>query len=481
MPERSPFERVFDPDYSGTASGFLGRMFGNPTSQERFGEVQSRAMSEFSNIMKNGNLSPQQGILELLRTPVGQEIFKSGDPNAIKSLSDMVQTVQPPAPTMVGPGQAAVDRSGKVLASQPTQEVQNLKGFQEIAKLPQERLQEIAQIHMLPSEDRKIFALKQILPNDLAVKLGTGVIEVKETKDFFGKPSGQFVVIDKATNSVTPLSMGPGANSNTPSAAPRTEQNPAGIADPNKLNMFLGTGVWPTGLRYLDNVIRSTFSERFGTSQGQTAQQRNRDLKDLEVAIVSFPEVVGRTNKVLDSLKGLLPKTLGPASDSVDAGINIYQMTNREISNIENTLTSNDKFVSSEAKADLSKQRLGYMRILRALPPLEDMLKLKEEIARDGGGSFTAQTGAGAFMELGKNVMTGVKETLTGNQPAQGAQPSAARPRVSAGPTPEQVQGMTLRQLHALDPGSLSPQAKQVVVNRVRELLLKRRQSEVPH
>ena len=486
MADRNPFEMVFNPDNTGTATGLAGRIFGVPTQAERIGEIQSRAMSEYSRIVQGGNLTPQQGVLELMKTPVGQELFRSGT-DAIKSFGELVNTVQPPAPTVMSPGSQAIDRTGKVVASAPTQEVQNIKGLQQLAQLSPERLKEVAQINMLPAEDRKLFALKQGgLDPLLAAKLVSGVIEVKESKDLFGKPSGNFVIIDKSTNSIIPLNVGKTGSSNTASAVAPSATNPEGIADPSKLNMFLGTGVWPTGLRYLDNMVRSTFAEKFGTATGQTAQQRHRDLKDLEVAVTSFPEIVGRTNKVLDTIRSLLPKAINPASDSVDAGINIYQIADRELKNIETTLTSNDPYVSDQAKSDMSKQRLGYLRILRSLPPLQDMVKLKEAIIKDGGGSFSASSGVQAFKELGGNVLNAAQESYqnltSGKKPAAPAAPQAAAPAAPAqaqAVTPEQVPTMSIQQLSALNPATLSPAVKSAVQNRIRQLLLQRRQPAV--
>ena len=137
--DSNPFTRLFEP--AGIQSqagvfdpfGFVGRLAGLPSTQERLGGLQGTVAKELSDEVTSNGGNPQQAIMKVIQGTNGQALFSSGDPNAMKVFSDFVKTVQPPPPTQVhtapGANTEVLDpyNPSKVVRSisQPSLEAQN--------------------------------------------------------------------------------------------------------------------------------------------------------------------------------------------------------------------------------------------------------------------------------------------------------------------------------------------------------------------
>lgn len=158
MPERSPFERLFDPSNDTSplsrATGTLGRVFGVPTQQERSGQVTSEALKHFSDLMTDGsNRTPQQALLEFMKTPQGVDMLVH-NPEGLKQLGQFQGMVTPPAPVIgnIGVGQmrnATDARTGLEVPgsriSNPSLEQQNrnIPGAPTISNIPPGNIQTV--------------------------------------------------------------------------------------------------------------------------------------------------------------------------------------------------------------------------------------------------------------------------------------------------------------------------------------------------
>lgn len=552
MAERTPFERVFNPDYPGSLTGILGGLMGNKTTAERYGELQANALRKFSELNTAGD--PQRAFMELLKTPEGMAVFQSGDPNAMKQLGEAIKNMTPPTPTMslagpnqtligVGPGgkeqyrftapsgiqftttapgqtttawqngqqagsvsvqgtpQSTVagpgsmiqttDSKGNIINTtrNPTADTQNFINMAQWANLPAERLAELAEYHLIPDQARQFDMLNKleksgVLSPQMAALLTTGMVEVKQLEDHWGKKTNSFALVNKATGQVTLLrGSDPNAPANTPrvpgaepGAAP-TQDNPAGIIDPKKTGMFLGTGVFPSTLHYLNQAVETTFGTETGTTAGQLATERRRMIQDVDAAVTSVPAIAGRSNVVINSMRQLLPKLLNGALDSVNAGIQLHNISQREIEAAERVINDNDPTVSPKLRSEESERLHSFRRVQRALPPLSDMQALKMALLKDGaanmpgmeGGEVTAKTAGKAIMELGGKAVDAAASVFSSAKGSQGV------PQVQGKvPMPPRrigdISKMSFEQLSQLPVDQLTPAQRQQALARIKTL-----------
>lgn len=102
----SPFERVFNPDNSGTLTGMLGRAFGNSGA----GDARGAALQELGQLLSQPGpdgqpMNPQRAVMQFMTTDSGKNFF-ARDPNAASTIGSFIQQMTPPQPQIgtLGPG-----------------------------------------------------------------------------------------------------------------------------------------------------------------------------------------------------------------------------------------------------------------------------------------------------------------------------------------------------------------------------------------
>lgn len=501
---RNPFERVFNPD-GGGIGGLIGSAFGVQTQQERFGDVQSKAMQELSRLQQEGNLTPQQTILKFMGTPQGMELFTSGDPKAMDSLTKWAATVQAPTPQVnsVGPGsQPIITQPGGYTAlpqnqstptihggtpgsptyiarsdgsvqnmgttpitpqvnsvapgaramvtnpdgsvtdrgTTPTTMVQDFMGMVGLSKMSPEKMQELATLWATPNESRstdKQVALKALVDSGVldagtANKILGGIIQIKPVFNSVGENTGDIQIIDMSNPTAPQMNVvrpGAGTGGNVGATAP-TKENPKGIKDPEKLTMFLGTGVWPQGLSYLNTIVKSVIDPSLDVTggEGDKATARNRNLDNLNFALTLFPEGDGKTNLVIKEAQALAAGKFTDNLDAVRQGIRLYDLANRELAADEQITMKN----SSKDQALRAQRRIeGWRGILRALPERADMEALEDSIRKGTAGAQTLRTGVQALVGAAGKTTAAVSDAANppavAPAPAPGQQPAPQR------------------------------------------------------
>lgn len=121
MADRSPFERIFNPDNPeatpfGAMLGTIGQMGGVKTSTEIAQDAQSQALSQMSSLVQAG-ATPQQALMTFLKSPQGQDAFSKG--MTVDIATKFMQSINPQpqvgsvspgaTPVITRPGQAGVE------------------------------------------------------------------------------------------------------------------------------------------------------------------------------------------------------------------------------------------------------------------------------------------------------------------------------------------------------------------------------------
>lgn len=383
------------------------------------------------------------------------------------------------------------------LARNPTENMQNADYWQGLAKVPAAQMQEIAQWQLTPQDqrpDQKERAIADMVKNNqidpvIGQKLIAGILQVKPVMNAAGENTGFIQIIDLSqpnpqTGAPNVSVVKPTVNQGEQGAVTPTPENPKGIKDPNKLSMFLGSGLWPTSLSYLQQGAQNLISPNIDVTEGkgQQAQQRQQQIDDLKFALTLFPEGDGKTNIVIKEAQGLI-KT-GVMSDPLTAtrsGIRLYDMAKRELDvdtkmNIGNT--------TKDEVQRAARRIQGWSNILRVLPERDDMVALERSILDGTSGVPTAATAPGILMRgtvnavrQGYNQGTGKPNSL--EPPAQTTQPQAPAPvqqqQPQGGDTTQQpqkktevpapreavgaanIESMPVAKILQLDPANLSP------------------------
>lgn len=543
---RNPFERVFNPD-GGGLGGLIGSAFGVQTERERYGDSNAQAMQELSKIQQEGQLTPQQTILKFMQTPAGMQLFTSGDPKAMDTLSKWAATVQAPTPqvTAVGPGSQPIvtqpggytalpqnpamptihgggpgqrtlvarsDSTVTDMGTQPSTQVQDFLQMVGLGKLAPEKIQELATIWATPDAQRttdKQAAVQALVASGkidpvVANKILGGIIQVKPVFNPSGENTGLVQIIDLSNpqspqvNVITP-NAGTGG---TIGATAPTKENPAGVKDPDKLTMFLGTGIWPQGLSYLDSTVRSVIAPNLDVTggEGQKATNRNRYLDNLRFALTLFPEGDGKTNKVIEEAQKLLSGKFTDNLDAVRQGIRLHDLSQTELAADERITmagTSKDQYNRAQRRIE------GWRTILRALPDRADMEVLEDRILKGTAGAQTLGTGVragyNAISQTGQAVSAATQNTplpppkpqdaaqpqstvapAEATQPQSGRQPAAPKnedPGVTDTKTPaleqqgiKDIQTMPVAKLLKIDPTKLTPVQRKALLQRIEEI-----------
>lgn len=517
MADRTPFENLFDPDQQSIGGvpglfGMIGRSMGVSNSRT---DAVSAGAAEFSKIMQGTpGMTAQQAMLQLMNTEAGQRLLRL--PGSLKELEGLIQTTQPPAPTVLNPGDAAMDRYGNTIAvrphapqnispggalvdpntnkpmfNQPPTKAQEFDHFvSKIQGLTANQLSELAKAQILPAENQRIAAIREGVKQgiyspaqgaelEMLVLGGSNTIEIKDGYRN-GVRTGDYIIINKLTGRteiVSPRGDDPGV----PKPTPKDEAD--------RVNMFLGTGPWGQIGAFLDDNMRAWFGERYGTDDGKRLNEQKRGINQLNAMITSFPTVVGRTNVVVEAWKKLQPRLFGSTSDALHAGLELRRLVDAGMRENQALITGDDAAITKEARDVLSKEYIGFMRISRLLPSEATLLSNMERVAKGEIPTPDASTGAkiiGNAVATGagavKDVFGGGQPTAKPVQPQQSQQPSTSvpmpRPRPSAvidqGVTVENIAKMNLEELKKLTPASVPPEMHPVVVNRLQQLLKER-------
>jgi hypothetical protein len=136
------YSSLFDPE-AGGLTGLIGRAAGMPTREEDYqrqqGAMRGPALQAMTQRLEQG-MSPQQAVIDFVRTPEGQEFFMQGE-DAMGQIREFMQlAVAPPEEGVaLSPGQKLVgQQSGREMASVPPTEIQVNEALFEIGGLSPE-------------------------------------------------------------------------------------------------------------------------------------------------------------------------------------------------------------------------------------------------------------------------------------------------------------------------------------------------------
>lgn len=158
---RTPFERVFDPEAQRTTlTGFLGRVMGNPTADERQGAAGGALMAALGQRLQGG-MQPKQAFIETLQSPEFMDAFASGNEDIGLLMTQMMKGLTEfqsgPASEVLAPGamiaQQGPDGSWGPALANPTAEMQKFRDLSALSGLSEPALQEIARAQLMGQQD----------------------------------------------------------------------------------------------------------------------------------------------------------------------------------------------------------------------------------------------------------------------------------------------------------------------------------------
>jgi len=428
MAERNAFENIFNPD-SGGFQGQIGRAFGVQTGEERAGSARAEAMRNLAELQASGKTG-QQALVEYMKTSKGIDLFIN-DPDAMKMLSEFGKATSPRDPMFANtaPGHRTTiydPNTGKMSeVAQPTAAMQDFAGYTAVARLPEARLREIAEMQLLPADQRTTAverAMRDLVQTGdvdrgTALKIVGGAIEIKELKNSFGENTGELALVDKANGSVRhlrPTASAPGGVGAAQPIPPHAV-NTDGTVDPRKAfpddkrTMFLGSGLYPNVTAAISHVMSATIDPSLGNQAGRTSTARQDYLQQLQVAITSFPEVVGRSAQVIKQMQALVPSggLLEDPYTAIGKGIKIHDLASSEIAAEEATIADRNQPKSSKVKAN--ERRIGWHNVLRALPERAAMTELQNAVNEGTSGAMGAREGLSAVGEIYNTAKEGIR------------------------------------------------------------------------
>lgn len=151
-PQGPGYSSLFDPE-AGGITGLIGRAAGLPTREEDYqqkqGAMRGPAMTALTERLQQG-MSPQQAVIDFVRTPEGQQFFMQGE-DAMGQIREFMQlAVAPPVEGVaMAAGQQMVNpQTGAVMAAVPPTEIQVNNALFEIGGLSPEEQALIARAQL---------------------------------------------------------------------------------------------------------------------------------------------------------------------------------------------------------------------------------------------------------------------------------------------------------------------------------------------
>ena len=488
MAEDNPFGRTYnamlDPSKQGTISGFIGGLMGAPTQEQAAGGATGRALQELAALRQQG-ATPQDALMKWFQTPGGQDFFANAGPDGLKSIAAGLATMQAPAPTLnnmpegsqlastdqfgktnivatnpksfaptiVGPQDIAIDRSGNKIAENTNikgdepADVRSFKFFAGLAKLPKAEIERIAALKADPtSKDPnsvKAAAVEELtkkygLDPRLAEALKADIIKIIPIKNEIGQDTGDISVYDMSNPAAgaqiirSPRKTAePTVPGTTPSTGAATGALPAAPAEPDtskpgpngipqsnpkyfgtKASMFLGSGVVPSALAGA-SAIGEQISPKMVIPEGAQANDRQTMIDTLRSDLAAMGQLgggIGVNKGVLEGYLKLAPT--GGARESphaaIQKGIRLYEHIDQEIQ-AEEQKFNNARLPIEERKASQARAE-GWRRVQRDMPTYEEMQKMEESIRNGTSGASTVAGGVKTLMDAGSKILTESKK-----------------------------------------------------------------------
>jgi hypothetical protein len=480
------YNPMFDPKASGgTLTGFIGGLMGAPTQDQAQGSAVGKAVQSISELRAQGK-TPQEAALTYFQTPEGQDFFAHSGPTGMKQLVDSLSaTISTPtittlapgatavqtdqsgkqigqfnnpqtfAPTVLKPGEQAIDRTGKTIATsdQPlpdTDAVRTFKSLTSIAKLPDAEIKKLAISTLDPTKQSVDSQAIDRLVTDYGLdvqtgeKLKAGVLKITPLTNEYGQQTGDSVLVD-LSNPNSPLSTiikpnrsatQPGvASKPLPGSTPETGA-PAGVlpaapaggaaaplANPtkasdnktyfgSKADMFLGSGVVPNALGTMSNISEQLNPGAVIPEGARSNDRQNliNTLRNSIAAMGAMGEGLNVNKATLDSYMKLAPtgKANETPHEGVQKAIRLHENVTQEIEAEE--AKARDSGLPSETRKAAVKVAEGWKKVLRALPTMNELTKMEEDIREGRAGAPTLVEGGKAALEAGKKMLTETKK-----------------------------------------------------------------------
>lgn len=482
MADYTPFNAMLDPEKSGTLTGFLGGIMGNPTREQAAGGAQGMAVQAITQMIQQGK-SPQEATLAFFQTPQGQDFFANAGPDGVTRLASAIQSTQAPpptmttlspgsmaiqtdprsgkeigrfsnpqsfAPTIVKPGEQAIDRNGTKIAENTnpdlTNEQKNFNFFVGISRLPPEEIRKLAAAQIDPNAKNRDTAKEKAIDDMVerfgldprtAAALKAGTIMLKEITTEFGQGTGSFGIIDltkpnegfkiikplEGSNPPVPGSGLTDVQGTTPGTGSAAGALPAaktgGRVDLTKGNknfgdkasMFLGAGAVSHILGAASNV-----SEQLNTGniipEGAQATDRQNLINNLRSSITAMGQMgegISVNKGTVESYMKLAPTggfTETPY-EAVQKGIRLYEKVTQEISAEQESLRNTG--APMEVRKAAAKRIEGWSRVLRDLPTQEQLLAMEKGLREGTAGAMDVASGVKSLTNAGGKFLTEAK------------------------------------------------------------------------
>lgn len=417
--------------------------------------------------------------------------------------AQQTSTTIPPAAT-TGPGQTLHTLQNgqyKPTFTNPTTQMQDFDSFRTIAGLPSGVVQRLAQMQMTPPDQRptemkrtldEMVAAKQLDPktaNLLAVHAfgPQGVIRIVPKLNRHGEQIGSSVIdlIGNRSMDVGQISTGPGTDTSlpgTPAAPPAAPGSPnattgpgaiprtappgspaAPLAPPlnlqnpespysDKLQMFFAPGLFPQLNAALGSMARQVDS-RISIPGSEDASANTDAMRNLAFALAGLTREGAGLN--IPSKYLALAEALGPSAsvwndpkNAVRQAIDLHGRMQQAIREDRALLV--DREQSHDSKRRAERRIETYGNVLEALPPLNSMIHLREDIAKNGPITRANEMSPGRFLS---NLVSGTKQVVTTG--ADQARETGAVP--GAIPAANRFSKMSNEAFMALEPEKVRP------------------------
>lgn len=205
----NPFSSIFASD-SGGITGLIGKLSGAPTGgemvQSRLGAQQAQGLAGLQQRIEQG-MPVQQAVTDFIGSPEGTKFFGSSQ-DPIGAIKGYLQLSQKPADkfSTISPGASVFNEStGQIGAGQPTTEIQNAKGFLDLAKLDPAQTEQFGKAMLSKMSEgtntQKEAAIGWLVQSGAidqttGQKVLAGIIQIQQPRDAAGQPLGPPIAID---------------------------------------------------------------------------------------------------------------------------------------------------------------------------------------------------------------------------------------------------------------------------------------------
>lgn len=416
-PSRNPFGSALMASDAPGIMGFLGRLSGNPTTDEiamrRLGSEQAQGLSGLQRRISAG-MPVQQAIVDFVGSPEGQQFFGSSqDPiGAIKGYLQLSQKA-PDKFEAVSPGSTIANLTTGQMTDQhaPTMQAQEVSDLASLAKLDPQQTQDFAKAMLqkntndpnnpTQAEDamRGLVAAGIVTP-EFAKKKLAGLIQVIPTLDAAGNKTG-VVVADLSkmaqtgnTNDVTSVVVG-GQNGGASGNLPAGQSVDVTTGQKTKIPGEIIFGAGTVG------NFANTFGKAFGNIDPSMATQQYTGYKVALAKIHSDVQNLLGTNRQMAAQMKVYQEMVdqdGWTSNPIDQAqaLQTLQSTITDrLGQINERLTSGDPLMTNTVKEKLSQEREDIIAILHDMPTPEDLEAAKQK-ALAGQGTIIQGVQEGA-------------------------------------------------------------------------------------